>query len=188
MLSPLQIQSGAHLCSRPPIFWSKWGKTMLGQIGLIRRQSTILSYLPKNLFSATPNQILAGHIFLNSTKLNWKFCFVLRIKSTNAIFIIATIKSPCCLPSFQFWITFQFHKISFSKSSKTTFLPQRASNQLTMLANVFLFCIFQLLHKKRVLWPISRFSRPCPSDEAMLLVSGKISASGKPNWLLCPGI
>lgn len=121
-------------------------------------------------------------------QIQLKVFFVLRIKSTNAIFIIATIKSPCCLPSFQFWITFQFHKISFSKSSKTTFLPQRASNQLTMLANVFLFCIFQLLHKKRVLWPISRFSRPCPSDEAMLLVSGKISASGKPKWLLCPGI
>ena len=71
---------------------------MLGQIGLIWRQSTILSYLPKPLFSATPNQILSGHIFLNFTKTYWSKFFRGSMMKR---------RSPCCLPSFQFWITFQ---------------------------------------------------------------------------------
>ena len=151
---------------------------MLGQIGLIWRQSTILSYLPKPLFSATPNQILSGHIFLNFTKTYWSKFFRGSMMKR---------RSPCCLPSFQFWITFQ--PVSQNQLFKVLekYFNMRASNQLTKLANVFLFCIFHILHKKRFLWPISRFSRPkWPSDEARVLVSGKISAPRKPNWIFCP--
>ena len=57
-------------------------------------------------------------------------------------------------------------KPAFQSPRKILPLHRQASNQITKLANVLLFCIFHILHKKRFLWPISRFSRPkCPSDE-----------------------
>ena len=57
-------------------------------------------------------------------------------------------------------------KPAFQSPRKILPLHRQASNQITKLANVLLFCIFHILHKTRFLWPISRFSRPkCPSDE-----------------------
>ena len=121
-----------------PIFWSKWGQTMLGQIGLIRGQSTILSYLRSPSLRRQPK---FSHVTSASIppKTGAKFSFVtlflssffeiiiknFPLSSIKSIIKIMNSRSP--LHPFNPDALFsQAHKIfmNFSKSSKNTFLPQ----------------------------------------------------------------
>ena len=143
MLSPLQIQSRAHLCSRLTIFWSKWGQTMLGQIGLIWLQSTILSYL-RSLFSATPTKILLGHIFLNSTKINWSQLSLFMIPPTSHHKI--PLESIQCI-NVEYWIA-EAHFVLSLESSWIFFFSKAGK----------IFMSFHEVGKCNVLFPYSAYS------------------------------
>ena len=151
---------------------------MLGQIGLIWRQSTILSYLPKPLFSATPNQILSGHIFLNFTKIYWSKFFRGSMMKR---------RSPCCLPSFQFWITFQpvsqnqlFKVLEKYFPSTGKLLTKSRSWQM------YFSSAYSIFYIKRGFFGQLAGSAGPSAHLMRVLVSGKISAPRKPNWIFCP--